>query len=94
MVFVDGVVTVQRIAARHVAKPDENLDLIDEPQLYNALARELDVSGPDRHAVAAEDAEFHGVDVDRMLPVAGVVLDDPPLRGVGMRREAETRCSP
>jgi hypothetical protein len=54
----------------------------------DVLARELHVARPDRDAVAAEDAELLEVDVDRVLPAARVVLEDPPLRR-WPEREAE-----
>src|SRR4051794_39367694 len=92
MVLVDGVVTVDRIAADHVAEPDEQLDALVLAQLDDVLARELDASRLHRDAVAAEDAEFLEVDVQRMLPASGRVHEDPPLELVALRAEAERRA--
>src|SRR5689334_6960681 len=88
MVLMDRVVTVEGIATLHVTELDEDLDLLVGED-HDVLPRELDVAGLDRHTVATEDPEFLEVDVDRMLPTARVVLDDPPLEGVPLRGEAE-----
>src|SRR3954453_20171345 len=37
MVLVDGVVTVERIAADHVTEPDEQLDRVAEAHLHDVL---------------------------------------------------------
>src|SRR4051794_1375999 len=92
MVLVHGVVTVNREAAPHVTEPDQQLDRVVEAKLHHVLARDLDVPGKDPPAVAADDPELLEVDVHRVLPPARVVVDDPPLELVLLRREAEPRA--
>src|SRR4051812_15278013 len=91
MVLVDGVVTVDGIAADHVTEADEDLDLLVGED-HDVLAAKLDLPRQGRHAVAADDAELLEVDVDRVRPPPGVVLDDPPLELVHLRHEAELRA--
>src|SRR4051794_29333373 len=88
MVLVHRVMTMEREAAPHVPEPDEDLDVL-VAELHDVLAREVEVAGTDRHAVAAEDAELLEVDVDRARPSARLVPDDPPLGLIHLRGEAK-----
>src|SRR4051795_4339492 len=88
MVLVHRVMTMEREAAPHVPEPDEDLDVL-VAELHDVLAREVEVAGTDRHAVAAEDAELLEVDVDRVRPSARLVPDDPPLGLIHLRGEAK-----
>src|SRR5215211_3985278 len=88
MVLVDGVVTVDGVAALHVTEPDENLDLLVLHQ-QDVLASEVHVAGRDVDAIALDHPEFLAVDVDGVRPAPRLVGDDPPLELVGLDGEAE-----
>src|SRR2546426_6846728 len=88
----DRIVAVHGPAAAEVTEAEEQLDLLIEPEPGDVLAAKLDVAAPDELVIAADHLELFQVDVDGMLPAAGVVLDDPALGGVALDREAEARA--
>src|SRR5206468_11781035 len=92
VVLVDRVVAVHGPAAPEVTEAKEQLDLLVEPEPGDVLAAEFDVAAPDEPVVAPHHLEFFEVNVDGMLPAAGVVLDDPAFGGVALDREAEARA--
>src|SRR5262245_26404740 len=92
MVFVDGVVAVHRIAAAEIAEPHDQLDLLVELQSHDILPREFHVAALNLTAVAPDDPEFLQVDVNRVLPAAGAVPQDPSLGGVALNGETEPRA--
>src|SRR5262249_5006192 len=79
-------------AASEVTEAEQELDLLVESQPGDVFAPEFDVTAPDELVVAADHLKFFEMDVDRMLPAAGVVLDDPALGSVALDREAEARA--
>src|SRR5438552_8545434 len=90
-----GVVLVNRVVAVHGIVPPEvpeahhQLDLLVELQPDDVLPGEFDVPPLDQLPVAPDDLELLQVNVDRVLPAPGVVLQDPPFRRVPVHREAD-----
>src|SRR5437762_11841972 len=90
-----GVVLVNRVVAVHGIVPPEvpeahhQLDLLVELQLDDVLPGEFDVPPLDQLPVAPDDLELLQVNVDRVLPAPGVVLEDPPFRRVPVHRKAD-----
>src|SRR5437016_3136257 len=88
-----GMVLVHDVVAVHGIPPVEVPEAHEEPDLFVAL-QPHDVLpghlvGRRRDAVAREDAELLEMDVDRVLPVAGVVLQDPDLGRALPRRRTD-----
>src|SRR5919106_4864253 len=73
VIFVQRVVTVDRITAAEVAEPHDYFDLLVLTQTDHIFPRELHVAALNLPAVTPDDAEFLQVDVNGMLPAAGVV---------------------
>ena len=80
---------VHRIVAAEVPEAHHQLDLLVELQPDDVLPGEFDVPPRDQLPVAPDDLELLQVNVDRVLPAPGVVLEDPPFRRVPVHREAD-----
>src|SRR5438552_16321146 len=89
VILVNRVVAVHRIVAAEVPEAHHQLDLLVETQLYDILPGEFDVPRLDQLPVAPDDLELLQVNVDGVLPAAGVVLQDPPFRRVTVHREPD-----
>ena len=83
---------VHGIAAAEIPEPHHEFDLFVESQPHDVFAAGFHVPALDLLAVAADDAELLQVNVDGVLPSAGVVPQDPSLGGVALHGEAETRA--
>src|SRR5205823_12261977 len=92
MIFVSGVGAVARVARAEVPEPHHDLNLLVESKTHHVLPGEFHVAALNQPAVPPDDPEFLQVDVDRVLPPAGIVPQDPPFRGVALDGEAEARA--
>src|SRR5439155_9237249 len=86
---VDDVVAVDGEVAAEVAEAEEQLDRLVEAEADDVLARALRRARSRRGAIDAQDLEFLQVDVDRMLPAAGIVHEPPSLGRVALHPEAD-----
>src|SRR5207244_2743902 len=87
VVFVHDVVTVHRVSAEEVSEAEEDPDLLVALEPDDVLPGDL--VGGRSGSIPGQDAEFLEMDVDRMLPVTGIVPEDPDLGGAPPRRGAD-----
>src|SRR5262249_49824093 len=75
MIFMHEVVAVHRIPAEEIAEPEEKMHRVIELDPHHVFSRCLYERR--RRSVPGQDLEFFEMDVDRMLPAARAVHQDP-----------------
>ena len=89
MVLMNDVMAVDWISSDEISEAKEHLSLHVMLQPENILASRRNESGTlGRYAVDLERLEFLKVHVNRVLPSARVVLENPLLDGVAFDGEA------
>src|SRR4051794_1991294 len=88
VILVHRVVAVHRVAAGPIAEAHEDLHFLVGIQPDHVLAAALPCWG--RRSVTAENAVLFEVNVHRVAPRTGVVLDRPDLRRVSLHVRVNT----